>query len=51
MFCQPDILDQGQVTNYFCWISLVMYLVYYNYSNTGPECQARGDLGSGISVQ
>ena len=44
MFCLPDItciLDQGQVIKYFCGISWVMYLVYYNYSNSGPECQAR----------
>ena len=34
------ILDQGQVIKYFCRISLVMYLVYYNYSSAGPECQA-----------
>ena len=44
MFCLPDTLDQGQVTNYFCRISLVMYLVYYNYSNAGPECQAKENL-------
>ena len=39
----PDfscILDQGQVIRYFCRISLVVLLVYYNYSNVGPECQA-----------
>ena len=36
------ILDQGQEIKYFCRISLVMYLVYYNYSNAGPECQDRG---------
>ena len=45
MFCLPDIrpcvLDHGQVTKHFRGISLVMYLVYYNYSNAGPECQAR----------
>ena len=35
------ILDQGQVIKYLCRISLVMYLVYYNYSNAGPECQAK----------
>ena len=34
------ILDQEQVTKYFCCISSVMYLVYYNCSNAGPECQA-----------
>ena len=28
---------------YFCRISLVMYLVYYNYSNATPECQANVD--------
>ena len=33
-------VDQGQVTKYFCGISFVMYLVFYNYSNEGPECQA-----------
>ena len=38
--CQQDILDQGQVPKYFCRISLVMYLVYNNHSNAGPECQA-----------
>ena len=37
------ILDQGQGMKYFCRISLVMYLVYYNYSNAGPECQAKHD--------
>ena len=37
------ILDQGQAIKYFCRISLVMYLVYYSYSNAGPECQARSD--------
>ena len=44
MFCMPDycliflfFLDQGQETNYFCWISLVMHFVYYNDSNAGPE--------------
>ena len=42
------ILDQGQVTKYFCVISLVMYLVYYNYSNAGPECQARVGVVSDI---
>ena len=36
-----SISDQGQVPIYFCRISLVMYLVYYNYSNAGPEYQAR----------
>ena len=43
MFRLPDfkcILDQGQVIKYFCRIYLVMYLVYYNYSNARPECQA-----------
>ena len=35
------ILDQGLVTKYFCGISLVMYLVFYNFSNEGPKCQAR----------
>ena len=34
------ILDQGQVTKDFCRISLVMYLVYYSYSNTVSKCQA-----------
>ena len=35
------ILDQGLIIEYFCSISLViMYLVYYSYSNAGPECQA-----------
>ena len=33
-------LDQGQVIKYFCRISLVMYPVYYNYSNATTECQA-----------
>ena len=47
MFCQPD---QGLVTNYFCRMSLVMYLVYYNYSNAGPECQAR-DHVNGLSYE
>ena len=41
MFRPSDcILDQGQVIKYFCRISLVTYLVYYNYSNAGPEYQA-----------
>ena len=35
------ILDQGQVTKHFCGISFVMYLVFCNYSNAGPECQAK----------
>ena len=43
MFCLPDIVDQVKVINYFCRISLVMYLVYYNYSNAGPKCQANSD--------
>ena len=34
-------MDQGQVIKYFCRISLVMYLVYYNFSNARPECQAK----------
>ena len=34
---------QGQVTKYFCGTSMVMYLVFYNYSNAGPECQAMQD--------
>ena len=40
------ISDQGQVIKYFCRISLVMYLAYYNYMylNAGPECQARRRL-------
>ena len=38
-----DILDQGQVTKYFCGISLVMYLVFYNYSNAEPECQGSAE--------
>ena len=42
--CLTCILDQGQVTKYFCRMSLVMYLVYYNYSNAGPECQANHAL-------
>ena len=37
MFCLPDIISE---TKYFCRMSLVMYLVYYNYSNAGHECQA-----------
>ena len=31
---------KGKKQHIFCRISLVMYLVYYNYSNAGPECQA-----------
>ena len=33
------ILDQGQVTEYFCRITLVMYLVYYNDLIAGSESQ------------
>ena len=28
MYCLPDILDLGQVTNYFCRVPLVMYSLY-----------------------
>ena len=34
-------LDQRQVIKYFCGVSLVMYFVFYNYSNAGPERQAK----------
>ena len=34
------ISDNGQATTYFCKISMVMYLVYYNYSIAGNESQA-----------
>ena len=42
------ILDQGQVTKYFCGFFFFfggggggfMYIVFYNYSNAGPECRA-----------
>ena len=46
------ILDQAQVTKYFCRMSLVTYLVYYRYSNAGSECQARARrLYMGILLQ
>ena len=43
MFCLPGIrYFRSRASNkYFCGVSLVMYLVFYNYSNAGPECQAR----------
>ena len=43
MFSPSDlrcILDKGQVTRYFCWISEVVYLVYDYDPNAGPESQA-----------
>ena len=29
------------VTTYFCWISLVVYLVYWNQFNAGLESQVK----------
>ena len=39
MFCLPVFIDQGQEIKYFCRISLVMYLVLYNHSISGPDFQ------------
>ena len=34
-------MASNKINKNFCRISLVMYLVYYNYSSAGPECQAK----------
>ena len=38
VFLILGILDQGQVTRYFCGISLVMYLDFYNYTQMQGLC-------------
>ena len=44
------ILDQGQVTKYLCGIPSVMYLLFFNYSSAGPECQSRHGCGGAFLI-